>query len=131
MEALRKFTDTLDASHKVGIIAGIGDRREEDNNEMGKIIAQMCDEVIIRQDKNLRGKTEQELIKMIDDGIKAYDPDKKTTIIPSEMEAIMHAVNNAKKGSLIIVCSDVVPEALQLVTRLKEQELSGEIVFGA
>ena len=131
MEALRKFTDTLDATHKVGIIAGIGDRREEDNNEMGKIIAQMCDEVIIRQDKNLRGKTEQELIKMIDDGIKAYDPDKKTTIIPSEMEAIMHAVNNAKKGSLIIVCSDVVPEALQLVTRLKEQELSGEIVFGA
>jgi cyanophycin synthetase len=98
---------------------------------MGKIIAQMCDEVIIRQDKNLRGKTEQELIKMIDDGIKAYDPDKKTTIIPSEMEAIMHAVNNAKKGSLIIVCSDVVPEALQLVTRLKEQELSGEIIFGA
>ncbi len=131
MEALRKFTDTLDANHKVGIIAGIGDRREEDNNEMGKIIAQMCDEVIIRQDKNLRGKTEQELIKMIDDGIKAYDPDKKTTIIPSEMEAIMHAVNNAKKGSLIIVCSDVVPEALQLVTRLKEQELSGEIIFGA
>jgi cyanophycin synthetase len=131
MEALRKFTDTLDATHKVGIIAGIGDRREEDNNEMGKIIAQMCDEVIIRQDKNLRGKTEQELIKMIDDGIKTFDPDKKTTIIPSEMEAIMHAVNSAKKGSLIIVCSDVVPEALQLVTRLKEQELSGEIVFGA
>lgn len=131
MEALRKFTDTLDANHKVGIIAGIGDRREEDNNEMGKIIAQMCDEVIIRQDKNLRGKTEQELIKMIDDGIKTFDPDKKTTIIPSEMEAIMHAVNSAKKGSLIIVCSDVVPEALQLVTRLKEQELGGEIVFGA
>lgn len=130
MQALQKFTDNLDATHKVGIIAGIGDRREEDNNEMGKIIAQMCDEVIIRQDKNLRGKTEQELIKMVDDGIKAYDPNKKTTIIPSEKEAIMHAVKTAKKGSLIIVCSDVVPEALELVTRLKEQEMSGDIVLG-
>ncbi len=130
MNALCKFTDNLSATHKVGIIAGIGDRREEDNNEMGKIIAQMCDEVIIRQDKNLRGKTEQELIKMIDDGIKSHDPNKKTTIIPSEREAIMYAVENAKKGSLIIVCSDVIPDALQLVSDLKDKEMSGEVVFG-
>jgi len=130
LSALHKFTDNIDATYKVGIIAGIGDRREEDNNEMGKIIAQMCDEIIIRQDKNLRGKTEQELIKMIEDGIKSFDSDKKITVIPSEKDAIMHAVNTAKKGSLIILCSDVVPEALELVSHLKEQELSGEIVFG-
>jgi cyanophycin synthetase len=131
MNALHQFTDNLNATHKVGIIAGIGDRREEDNNEMGKIIARMCDEVIIRQDKNLRGKTEQELIKMIEDGIKAEDPNKKITIIPSEKEAIMHAVKNAQKGSLIIVCSDVIPDALQLVSDLKDQEMSGSVVFGA
>ena len=129
MKALQKFTDNLEATHKVGIIAGIGDRREEDNKEMGKIIAQMCDEVIIRQDKNLRGKTEVELIEMINSGIKSYDPNKKTTIIPSEKEAIMHAVKTAQKGSLIIVCSDVIPEALALVTKLKEQEMSGEMTF--
>jgi cyanophycin synthetase len=131
MRALQKFTDNLEATHKVGIIAGIGDRREEDNKEMGKIVAQMCDEVIIRQDKNLRGKTEVELIEMINSGIKSYDPNKKTTIIPSEKEAIMHAVKTAQKGSLIIVCSDVIPEALALVTKLKEQEMSGEITFEA
>ena len=39
MRALQKFTDELDATVKVGIIAGIGDRREEDNNEMGRIAA--------------------------------------------------------------------------------------------
>ncbi len=129
MRALQQFTNNLDATYKIGIIAGIGDRREEDNNEMGKIIAEMCDEVIIRQDKNLRGKTEKELIKMVQDGIIAHNPNKKTTIIPSEKEAIMHAVQNAKKGALIIVCSDVIPEALELVSSLKEQEVRGEIVF--
>ena len=36
MRALKKFTDELDATVKVGIIAGIGDRRIEDNNEMGR-----------------------------------------------------------------------------------------------
>ena len=129
MRALKKFADKLEASHRVCIIAGIGDRREEDNNMIGSIAAEMSDEIIIRQDKRLRGKTEEELIKMLDDGIKMKNPKIKTTIIPSEREAITHAVNNAKKNSLIILCSDVVPDALELVQKFKEQEASGEKVF--
>ncbi|PQB05178.1 cyanophycin synthetase [Aureitalea marina] len=129
MRALQKFTNELDATVKVGIIAGIGDRREEDNNEMGRIAAEMFDEIIIRQDKHLRGKTEEQLISMLDAGIKEKDPQKKTTIIPSEREAITHAVSNARKGSLIILCSDVVPDALDLVKEFKEKETSGEMVF--
>jgi len=129
MRALKQFTDNLDATVKVGIIAGIGDRRVEDNNEMGGIAAEMFDEIIIRQDKRLRGKTEEELIKMLNDGIKAKDPNKKTTIIPSEKEAITFAVKNAVKGSLIILCSDVIPDALELVQKFKEQEAKGELVF--
>ncbi len=127
MRALQKFTDNLDATVKVGIIAGIGDRREEDNNEMGSIAAEMFDEIIIRQDKNLRGKSEADLINMLDAGIKKQDPNKKTTIIPSEKEAIIHAVSHAEKGSLIVLCSDVVPDALDLVKQLKDQEANGEL----
>ena len=83
----------------------------------------MFDEIIIRQDKRLRGKTEKELIKMLNDGIKMKDPNKKTTIIPSEHEAITYAVKNAVKGSLIILCSDVIPDALALVEKLKNKNL--------
>ena len=122
LRALQKFVEKMDGSPKVGIIAGIGDRRTEDNNEMGKIAAEMFDEIIIRQDKNLRGKTEQEIIGMISDGIKSVDPDKKITVIPSEPEAITYAITNAKKGSLIVVSSDVVPDALNLVMKFKEEE---------
>ena len=129
MLALKNFTDKLDATVKVGIIAGVGDRREEDTNLMGSIAAEMFDEIIIRQDKNLRGKTEQELIKMLDNGIKMVDPNKKTTIIPSEKEAITYAVKNAVKGSLIILCSDVIPDALELVQKFKELESKGELIF--
>ena len=129
MRALQKFTDELDCTVKVGIIAGIGDRRVEDNNEMGSIAAEMFDEIIIRQDKRLRGKTEEELIKMLDDGIKMKDPNKKTTIIPSEKEAIKYAVKNAVKGSLIVLCSDVIPDALDLVKEFKEKEARGELNY--
>ncbi len=57
MRALQQFTDSFDATEKIGIIAGVGDRREEDTNELGSIAAEMFDEIIIRQDKNLRGKS--------------------------------------------------------------------------
>ncbi len=130
LRGLQAFTNNMEASIKVGIIAGIGDRREQDNNEMGSIAAEMFDEIIIRQDKRLRGKTEEELIKMLQDGIKMKDPNKKTTIIPSEKEAITFAVKNAKKDALIILCSDVIPDALELVQKFKEQEMNG-IPFSA
>ena len=129
MRALQDFTNNLEATVKVGIIAGVGDRREEDTNELGSIAAEMFDEIIIRQDKNLRGKSEEDLIKMLDAGIKMKDPHKKTTIIPSEKEAITHAVKNAQKGALIICCSDVIPDALELVMKFKEQESKGELKF--
>lgn len=122
MRALQQFIGNIETNKTVGIIAGIGDRRVEDNNEMGSIAAEMFDEIIIRQDKRLRGKTEQELINMLNDGIKMKDPNKKTTIIPSEKEAIIHAVKTAEKDSLIVLCSDVVPDALELVKKLKEDE---------
>ena len=129
MRALQGFIEELDATVKVGIIAGIGDRRIEDNNEMGSIAAEMFDEIIIRQDKHLRGKSEEELISMLNEGIKRKDPNKKTTIIPSENEAITYAVKNAVKGSLIILCSDVIPDALELVQKFKDLESKGELVF--
>jgi len=122
MKALRQLTDHLDSTIKIGIIAGIGDRRPQDNHEMGSIAAEMFDEIIIRQDKQLRGKTEEELIKMLHNGILAKDPNKKTTIIPSENKAILHAIKNAQKGALIVLCSDVIPDALDLVKKLKAEE---------
>ncbi len=124
MRALKKFTDTLSATVKVGIIAGIGDRREEDNNEMGAVAAEMFDEIIIRQDKNLRGKTEQEIIGMLQAGIKSVNPKKPVKVIPKEREAITYALSNAKEGSLIVLCSDIIPEALDLVKELKEKEFA-------
>ncbi len=129
MRALQKFTDNLEATVKVGIIAGVGDRREEDTKELGSIAAEMFDEIIIRQDKNLRGRSDEEIIKMLNDGIRMKDPNKKTTVIPSEKEAITYAANNAKMGSLIILCSDVIPDALDLVMKFKEQESKGEKIF--
>lgn len=59
---------------------------------------------------------------MVLGGVKSVDPNKKVTIIPSEAEAIKFAVENATPGTLIVVSSDVVPDALNLVMKYKEEE---------
>jgi cyanophycin synthetase len=122
LRALHEMIKKMEGAPKVGMIAGIGDRRPEDNHEIGVVAAEMFDEIIIRQDKHLRGKTEEELIDMIHNGIKSVDPNKPVTIIPSEKEAITHAITNAEKGSLLVFCTDVVPDALNLVMNFKEKE---------
>ncbi len=122
LRALKNMVEKMEGKPKVGIIAGIGDRRDEDNRTMGAICAEAFDEIIIRQDKHLRGKTAEELIALLKEGIHRVDPNKPVMIIPSEQEAVSHAITHAKKGSLIVLCSDVVPDALALVMKFKEEE---------
>ncbi len=121
-EALGRFIAKIPDTPKIGVIAGVGDRREEDTVNLGRLSARMFDEIIIRQDRNLRGKTDDQIIELLVKGIKEVDPNKKVTIMKKEDEAIRHAIGTAPKGAFVVLCSDVVPDALELVLKLKEQD---------
>ncbi len=125
MKAIGKFVSKVEASKKVGVIAGVGDRRDEDTIELAEEAAKVFDEIIIRQDRNLRGRTEEELIALMKKGISNIDPNKKVTVIKKESEAIDHAVRNAQKGSFIVIIHDVVLAALDQLQKLKEEENNG------
>jgi dTDP-D-glucose 4,6-dehydratase len=47
---------------------------------LGETAAKIFDEIVIRQDRNLRGKTDSEIIELMVKGIKNIDPNKKVTI---------------------------------------------------
>ncbi len=126
-QAIARFLDKIEASPKIGIIAGVGDRRDEDIIQLGTYAAHMFDEIIIRQDKNLRGRTEQEIIDLMMKGIQGHDGKKKVKVIQKESEAIDYAIKNAVKGSFIVICSDVVPDALDQILKYKEEEDHFEI----
>jgi cyanophycin synthetase len=123
LELLCDFVSKMDGSPKIGIISGTGDRRDDDIRELGRISARHFDEIIIRQDKNLRGRTADEIINLLVQGI---DETKKKeiplAIIPKEKDAIIYAYKNAPHGSLITIMCDVVPDALEFIKGLKEEE---------
>jgi cyanophycin synthetase len=120
--AISDFLSKVDASPKVGIIAGVGDRRDEDIVNLGRVAAGMFDEIIIRQDKNLRGRTEEEIIDLMTQGIHQISTEKKITIFRKEKEAIEFAIRQAPPGAFVTICSDVVPDALDQIMKLKEEE---------
>jgi len=122
LHAIGKFVHAVDSPMKVGLIAGVGDRRDEDLISLGEEAARIFDEIIIRQDKNLRGRTEQEIIDLMTMGIHNVDKDKKIVVIRKESEAIDYAFKNAVKDSFIVIISDVIPDALEQVKNYKAIE---------
>ncbi|OUD36242.1 cyanophycin synthetase [Flavobacterium sp. FPG59] len=116
------YLESVTASKKIGIIAGVGDRRDEDIRECAHIAARMFDHIIIRQEKFLRGRTEEEIINLILEGIKTSGKDVTYEIIPKETEAIKHAINCAEEGSFITALSDVVTNAIEIVQEYLDKE---------
>jgi cyanophycin synthetase len=123
LELLCDFIKKMDGNPKVGIISGTGDRRDDDIRELGRISGRSFDEIIIRQDKHLRGRSAEEIVNLLVEGIEeTKTSDIPIKIIYNEKEAIMYAYDHAKPGSLITIMCDVVAEALDLIKSLKEQE---------
>ena len=123
LELLCDFVNKLEGSPKVGIISGTGDRRDDDIKELGRISGRHFDEIIIRQDKHLRGRSAEEMVDLLVEGIKeTQQKEIPLTIIYNEKEAIMHAYNTAKPGSLVTIMCDVVSEALDLIKNMKDEE---------
>jgi cyanophycin synthetase len=126
MKALGRFLKAMDASVKVGIVAGVGDRREQDIIAVGEEAARIFDEIIIRHDRDTRGRSEQEIKELLFDGINKVDPNKKVSVCPKEAEAIECAVSKAQPGSFIVLLSDDITGALKLLKNYKEKTYESE-----
>lgn len=119
---IEDYLNNISATKKIGIIAGVGDRRDEDIKECGLIAGRMFDHIIIRQEKYLRGRTEQEIIDLILEGIKDANSNTTYEIIPLETEALKHAIDTVEEGSFITALSDVVANAIDIVQDYLDKE---------
>lgn len=122
-EAIADYLSNVDATKKIGIISGVGDRRDEDIRECGKIAGRMFDYIIIRNEKHLRGRTEEEINGLLIEGINESGRDVTYEIIPKEIEALKHAMSMAEEGTFITALSDVISNAIDLVQDYQTREL--------
>ncbi|AWA30105.1 cyanophycin synthetase [Flavobacterium magnum] len=121
-KGVEDYLSSVEANKKIGIIAGVGDRRDEDIRECAKIAARMFDHIIIRQEKHLRGRSEEEIINLIMEGIAESGRNITYEIINKETDAIKHAMNIAEEGTFITALSDVITNAIEIVQEHLDKE---------
>jgi cyanophycin synthetase len=122
LKLLCEFVSRLEYPSRIGVISGTGDRRDEDIRELGAISAQHFDEIIIRCDKNLRGRTAEEIIGLLKEGIEKVNPTIPVVTIANENEALEYIYANPKQGALYTIMCDVVAGALDKIKELKQRE---------
>jgi cyanophycin synthetase len=122
MQAVGGFIKQMAATPKVGIIAGVGDRRSEDIMEMGRQAAAIFDELIIRQDKDLRDREGDEIIHFLQEGIASINDQMQVTVIPDEKEAMAYAIQQASEGSVVVHFTEKVMDSIAYITQLQAEE---------
>lgn len=126
-EAIEDFLKNIESPKKIGIISGVGDRRDSDIKKCGQIAGRMFDHIIIRNEKHLRGRTEEEINGLVIEGIHSSGKNPSFEIIPKEIEALKHAISLAEEGTYITALSDVVSNAIELVQNYQARELQEDI----
>ncbi len=95
----------------IGVIGIPGDRRDEDQREYGAIAATAFDEIIIREDRNLRGRAPGETAGHVAEGARGVRGEGLARVdridkILDEMAAVRTALRRATPGDLVVMCVD-------------------------
>lgn len=123
LRGIKDFLGTLDIKHNTGIISGTGDRRDEDLREIGRISAQMFDDVIICQEKYLRGRKQENMVGLLSEGLREIKPDIEIQVINDGRKAFDYSVKHIKPGGFLTIIGDSVTRAVELVQNYQDKEM--------
>jgi cyanophycin synthetase len=95
----------------IGVIGMPGDRRDEDMRDYGSLAAGAFDEIIVREDRNLRGREPGATATIVADGVrrarqKETGKTQRVDKILNEMAAVKTALRRANPGDLVVMCVD-------------------------
>ncbi len=107
---------------RIVVVAGPGDRRDEDIRDIALAVAGRFDHYICRRDDGLRGRASDEVPKMIAAVLREQGvPDSAITLIPDEQEAIDAALRMGQLGDLLLVFADALTRSWKQVIKFKPE----------
>ncbi|HUG15054.1 MAG TPA: cyanophycin synthetase, partial [Thermomicrobiales bacterium] len=116
LEELAEFVKRMLPTRTVGMIAMPGDRRDEDIERFGTIASTMFDEIVIREDKNPRGRKPGEVAELLKQTLIANGiAPERVTIVLDEIDAANTALNAAQHDDLVVLLVDKPAEVWETV----------------
>ncbi|MDO5518496.1 MAG: cyanophycin synthetase, partial [Clostridium sp.] len=87
----------------IGVIGIPGDRQDEVAYEVGNICACGLDKIVIKEDKDRRGRKPGEIAELLKKAILKSKKDSNLKICLDEVKALEYAINISKKNDIIVV----------------------------
>ena len=112
----------LDATRRIVVVAGPGDRRDEDLREIANAVAGKFDHYVVRRDDGLRGRDGDEVPRIIASALKAAGvAEDAISVIPDEQDAVDGALRLAQPGDLLVVFADALTRTWKQIIRFKPE----------
>ena len=87
----------------IGVIGMPGDRRDETVVSIGELCSQYLDIILIKEDKDRRGRRKGEMAKLLESGVRKGVNNKSYRVRLDEIDALKEAINISNTGDIIIV----------------------------
>jgi cyanophycin synthetase len=105
---------------RIVVLAGPGDRRDEDLVAIAHAVAGRFDHYICRRDDGLRDRAPDEVPRLQAAALRAAGvPEGAISIIPDEQEAVDAALNMGEAGDLLLVFADALVRSWKQITKFK------------
>jgi cyanophycin synthetase len=142
VDGMRRLTEFVEAmvhgnganpgGRAIGVIGIPGDRRDDDHHEYGRLAGLVFDEIVIREDKNLRGRKPGESAALVLAGVRQAQKQKgrvrDATIVTNEQEAAVAGMRLAVPSDLVVLCSDDIQAVYRRVMAESKTGVSGAAI---
>jgi len=121
--AMADLAQRLEVSgRRIVVLAGPGDRRDEDLIAIARAVAGRFDHYICRRDDNLRDRKPDEVPRIQAAALRAAGvPEGAISIIPDEQEAIGAALQMGRPGDLLLIFADALVRSWKQIIKFKPE----------
>lgn len=123
---LSSLNKIKEKNNLIGVIGIPGDRKDDVAYTIGKICADELDKIIIKEDKDRRGRNSGEVASVLKNAVTSSNKNKMVTVCLDEVEAVKLALDMSCEGDIIVVFYENLDDLLELIKR----ENSKKIVNG-
>jgi len=117
---LTNFVTKMPYKYRTILLNVAGDRRDDDIREFGRIAGDAFDRIVIRRGHYLRGRSEESIYALLQEGIAQSENTPQVRIIADSREAMQHAIKHGRKGELVVTLADRVPEDISFLHEIRD-----------
>ena len=108
----------------IGVIGVPGDRQDEVVQEIGRICCENLDKIIIKEDKNRRGRVVGEISELLKMSILKQDKNKTVKVYLDEVDALEYAIRISEKNDIIIVFYENINPLLDFINNREDERIN-------